>query len=53
MAYFTSNECYDRLREYYEDCNNCEAIIQDLCNCFNSNILTDFVEYIENEYEKS
>lgn len=53
MANLTTNECYDRLKEHYEDCRDCEAIIQDLCNCFDSNVLTEFVKYIEDEYEES
>ena len=52
MTNMTSNECYNKLKEHYECSNDCEAIITDLCNCFDSNILTEFVEYINQNYDE-
>lgn len=45
MSKLTSNECYDKLKEHYYD-SNCEQIIIDICNYFDSNILNEFVEEI-------
>ena len=52
MANLTISECYNKLIEHYEDSHDCEAIITDLCNCFDSHDLTEFVKYIEDEYEE-
>ena len=52
MINMTSNECYYRLKEHYGDNECCEKIITDLCNCFDSNILTEFVKYIDKEYDE-
>lgn len=51
MSNLETKECYSFLKERYECCHDCEAIIQDLCNCFDSHILTEFVEYLQKEYE--
>lgn len=45
MSKLTSNECYDKLKEHYRD-SDCEQIIIDICNYFDSNILNEFVEEI-------
>ena len=45
MSKLTSNECYDKLKEHY--CySDCEEIITDICNYFDSNTLNEFVEEI-------
>ena len=45
MSKLTSNECYYKLKKHYCD-NNCEQIIIDICNYFDSNTLSEFVEEI-------
>ena len=45
MINMTSNECYYKLKKHYCD-SNCEEIITDICNYFDSNILNEFVEEI-------
>lgn len=45
MSKLTSNECYDKLKKHYCD-SDCEQIIIDICNYFDSNILNEFVEEI-------
>lgn len=46
MTNMTSDEYYNKLKEHYGDNNYYEEIIIDLCNCFDSNVLTEFVEYV-------
>ena len=45
MSNLTSNECYDKLKEHYYY-SDCEEIITDICNYFDSNTLSEFVEEI-------
>ena len=45
MSKLTSNECYYKLKEHYRD-SDCEQIIIDICNYFDSNTLSEFVEEI-------
>ena len=40
----TSNECYAYLEEVYG-----EAVAVDLCNFFDSTVLTEFVEFLKQE----
>lgn len=50
MENLDTNKCFDYFTKHYSDCHDCSAIINDLCNCFDSNILTEFVNYLQ-EYE--
>ena len=45
MSNLTSNECYYKLKKHYYN-SDCEQIIIDICNYFDSNILNEFVEEI-------
>ena len=51
MPNLDANECYEFLKQHYSESHDCEAIILDLCNCFDSNVITEFVEYLNQEYE--
>lgn len=52
MNNLCTSECYEFLKQHYQDSHDCEAIITDLCNCFDSHDLTEFVEYLKDEYDE-
>lgn len=50
MPNLCTSECYDFLKQHYAENHDCEAIITDLCNCFDSHALTEFIEHLKKEY---
>jgi hypothetical protein len=41
----TTDECYDFLIKYYGN----EKVAQDMCNFFDSAVLTEYVEFLKDE----